>query len=96
MDDPLQVYKMDANKGELKMTKWIKRISVKHLFTEEEDHKSIQESMNKVADTLEKEGFPDVVVRRLRNIPKENAITEANRRLSSMFDYADRNRIWIE
>ena len=38
------------------MTNWRKKIQIKQFLTEKEDHKSVQEAMNKVADELQRHG----------------------------------------
>ena len=78
------------------MTNWRKRVNVKHLFTEEEDYDSVQDSMNKVANTLERENFPRRLIMKFRTIPEEYSLVVANSLLEEMFDYADRERIWLE
>lgn len=80
---------------------WNHRIKIRHLFTENEDHESVQSSMNAIADVLDKDtqfvGFP---VRMFRGIPLGDDILGpvdyANRMLDQLYDFADDNRIWIE
>jgi len=80
---------------------WLHRVKVKHLFTEKEDHKSIQESMNAIADVLNREPcFAGFETRKFRAIPHGDdvfgPVDYANRLLDQMYDYADACRIWIE
>lgn len=75
---------------------WKRKIKVKHLFTEKEDHESIQESMSKIADVLEKENFPKRIVDAARHISKDLPLGHANSVLKDMYDYADTWRVWIE
>jgi len=83
------------------MARWIHRISIKHLFVEEEDHVSVQASMNAIADVLGADshfaGF--FMLKRFRNIPIGDDIMRpvdyANKLLDKLYDYGDRRRIWI-
>lgn len=80
---------------------WKNEVKVKHLFTKEEDLESVQKSMNAVADELKKSGcFIRFSIEQFRSIPAGDdvfgPVDYANRLLNEMYDYADRNRIWIE
>ncbi len=83
------------------MADWKHYIAIKHLITEEEDHKSIQASMNAIADVLDKDvwfsNFSDKI--KFRKIPKGNRVIAcvdyANRLMDKMYDYADKKRIWV-
>jgi transcriptional/translational regulatory protein YebC/TACO1 len=79
---------------------WKRKIRIKHLFTKKEDWKSVQESMNSVADVLDKKYLPRFSTKKFRDIPKDNKYAEpveyANKLLDKLYDYADANRIWIE
>ena len=80
---------------------WNSRVNVKHLFTEEEDHKSVQRSMNAVADVLAASPrFFSFGLREFSAIPKDNdfisPVDYANSLLDLMYDFADEHRIWIE
>ena len=82
------------------MTNWRKKIRIKHLFTEEEDFKSVQKSMNNVADVLEKHfEFKDLIIY-LRNIKKGDEVISccdyANNVLDKVYNVADAENIWIE
>ena len=84
------------------MANWRNKIKLKHLFTDREDHESIQASMNAVADELSAapyfRGF--TARKKFRNIPQGDdvlgPVDYANRLLSQMYDYADEHLIWIE
>ena len=81
--------------------KWLHKVKIKYLFTEDEDHETIQKVMNTIADVLEREPcFKKFNAKSFRKIPKGNsdfsACDYANRRLVRMWDFADRHRIWIE
>ena len=84
------------------MTNWHKKIQVKHLLTESEEHKDIQESMSKIADVLSKhhEFMRSPLIQRMRNIPEgDDVITPsdyANKLLSAMYNIADEEKIWME
>jgi hypothetical protein len=82
--------------------KWRHKINIKHLLTEKEDHKSVQASMNAIADVLDK----DHVIQDLgfntqpfRNIPQGDEyfgpVDYANNMLGRLYDLADVHRIWI-
>jgi hypothetical protein len=83
------------------MAKWTSRVKVKHLLMEKEDHASIQASMTAIADVLAATpAFSGFSVKRFREIPEGDGVISpvdyANRLLDRMYDYADRNLIWIE
>jgi hypothetical protein len=81
---------------------WRDRVRVKHLFTDDEDHETVQATMTAVADVL----VAARCFRGFRDLPKFRAIPQgddvfgpiyyANRLLDAMYNYADDNRIWIE
>jgi len=82
------------------MREWKHKIAIRHLLTEKEDYKSVQESMNKIADVLQKEPcFMKFSIKKFREIPKGDDIMKpvdyANKLLDRMWDYADDNDIWI-
>lgn len=79
---------------------WNYSVKVKYLFTRKEDHKSIQESMNAIADALEGDfAFLGFSFEQWRDIPKGDEffgpVDYANKLLDRLYDYADINRIWI-
>lgn len=84
------------------MANWQNKIKLKHLFTDEEDHNSIQRSMTAIADELDKAPFFQSFLARkkFRDIPKGDDVfgpqDYANKLIEQMYDYADDNRIWIE
>jgi len=83
------------------MARWDYHVKVKHLFTEKEDHASVQKSMNDVADVIQREaGFVGFNVKKFRSIPKGNytfgPLDYANRLLDRMYDFANSHGIWIE
>jgi hypothetical protein len=80
---------------------WRSKVKIKHLFTESEDHASIQECMNKIADVLaETSAFSRFNVTKFREISQGDDVFRpvdyANRLLESLYDFTDDNRIWIE
>jgi hypothetical protein len=83
------------------MAQWKHRVKIKHLFTDEDNHDSIQKTMNSVADILEKNTpFRHFDCSSFRNIPEGDDVfgpsDYAQRYLDRMYDYADLHRIWIE
>ena len=84
------------------MTNWRKKIKIKEFLTDKEDHKSVQESMNKIADVLESHGEFGLtnLATKFRNIPVgDDVITPcdyANKLIGIMYDIADEQEIWIE
>jgi hypothetical protein len=80
-----------------KMNRWLHKVEVKHLLTEEEDYESISKSMNDIADVLSKEEcFKDFEsLDAFKDIPADEYFDYANCLLDEMYDYADANRIWI-
>lgn len=80
---------------------WHHRVKVKYLFTEKEDHTSIQQSATAIADVLDKEiCFWAFDTSAFRNIPEGDQVfgpvDYANKLLDRMYDYADDQRIWLE
>ena len=95
MNTPMNV--MDLLDAAQPRKRWTHTVSVKHLFTEEEDWDSVQNSMNKIADVLEgDEWFKDFSLDEFRDIPKRRPVLYANDLLNDMYNYADENRIWIK
>ncbi len=83
------------------MPKWYLKVKIKHLLTAEEDHETVQDSMNKVADAVEKLScFDSFDAKRFRSIPKGDdffgPLDYANKLLASMYDFADEHRVWIK
>lgn len=81
------------------MSKWNYTVKIKHLFTENEDFESVQESMNAIADVLDNTFFvPRFNTAKFRNMPKDNEYIEpleyANKLLNEWYDFADEYRIW--
>lgn len=82
--------------------RWLHKVKVKHLITEDEDYESVKKSMNEVADILSKEEcFKDFTsIEKFKNFPKEedeeDFVEYANDLLDEMYEYADAWRIWIE
>ena len=82
------------------MTNWRKKIAIKDLLTDKSDWQSIQDSMNKIADILEKHFEFMPVIPQLRDIPKGDDYFSpedyANKILNTMYSIADEERIWID
>ena len=81
------------------MTNWQNRIDLRHLITKKEDHKSVQTSMDAIADAIDASPFFNTFrTVGFRSIP-ENGILRpvecANILMDRMYDYADEHRIWI-
>jgi len=85
------------------MTNWESKVKVKHLLTDREDHRSVQASMNAIADVLEKlpewYGFRRTL-KKFHAIPKGDDVfgpaAYSNKLLDKMYDYANECRIWVE
>lgn len=87
------------------MARWQYHVKMKHLFTRDEDHESVQASMDAIADVIEQspEAFTFLsksLIARMRNIPAGDEIMRpvdyANRLLEYVYDFADEYGIWIE
>lgn len=83
------------------MARWLYHVKIKHLFVEQEDHASIQASMNAIANVLAGElCFSRFNTTKFRAIPAGDdvfgPVDYANRLLAGLYNYADDNRIWIE
>lgn len=83
------------------MANWKHRVKVRHLFTENEDHESVQKSMTAIAEILEKDSyFKNFDVKKFKRIPKGDdvfgPVDYANKLIEKMYNYADDNLIWIE
>lgn len=79
---------------------WKHEVRIKHLFTEQENHKSIQDSMSAVADVLEtKACFDYFDCSKFRSIPQGDDVfgprDYAKVLFDQMYDYADAQRIWL-
>jgi hypothetical protein len=85
------------------MSRWLYTVKIKHLMTEDETRAGVQRDMNAIADALEKEPcfreFNAAQLSNFRNIPKGDdmfgPVDYANLLLERMYNYADRNGIWI-
>ena len=82
------------------MTNWRKHIKIKNLFTENEDHKSIQDSMNEVAKVLTEHFEFRHLIKKFKNIPQGDdyfkPVDYANKLLNEVYNIADYECIWIE
>ena len=83
------------------MTNWRVKVKLTHLFTDDEDHETVQKTMNQVADILESiSAFRMFNAKKFREIPEGDdffgPIDYANNLLNELYDYADQNKIWIE
>jgi len=83
------------------MNRWNSKIKIKHLFTEDEDHESVQESMNAIADVVRNHSaFVLFDTKNFRNIPRGDDVLGptdyANRLLDRLYDFADEHRIWVK
>lgn len=84
------------------MANWRHRVKIRHLFVTEEDHASIQKSMNSIADVLEKDSwFREFhYLEDFHSIPEGDhilgPIAYANQLIDMLYDFCDENLIWIE
>lgn len=83
------------------MTNWRKKITgIRELMTEDEDHDSVQTSMNKIADVLEKHHEFRELTQKFRKIPEGDDFFEpvdyANKLIDEMYNIADGEKIWVE
>lgn len=84
------------------MANWQHRIRIRRLFTKKEDHKSVQESMNAIADVLAADSWFDMfrAQKKFRSIPKGDdtfgPVDYSNKLLSALYDFCDEQLIWIE
>lgn len=79
---------------------WLHKIKIKHLMTEQEDWKTIQDRMSAIADALENDdtwfsGLENTI-RSMRHIPESGALEYANDLLDEMYEYCDYYGIWVE
>ena len=85
---------------EICMRNWKKEIKIKHLFTNDDDHKNVQETMNKIADILKyHDEFSCLDFEEFENIPQNNEpcspLEAANNILDEIYYIADAKGIWI-
>lgn len=77
------------------MTHWKHILHITHLFTESEDPTDILQSMNKIADVIEKyeplDGFDKV-----NDFRGCSDLNKANDLLNQLYDFCDNNHIWVE
>ena len=81
---------------------WAYRVKIKHLFTDKDDHASVQASMSAVADVIKND--PAFIlffgVDKFYEIPQGDDVfgpaDYANRLLEKLYSYADSYRVWIE
>lgn len=84
------------------MPTWLHKVKLQHLFTQEEDHASIQASMNAIADVLKHDDFFFLFreVSKFRTIPTGDEVfgpvDYANKLMGKLYDFADEHRIWID
>lgn len=85
---------------------WYYKIKLKHLFTEKEDHASIQESMSAIAKEIRGQTDPGLRMLfvggwldKFDNIPEGDEyfkpVDYANKLLDQLYNIADRERVWI-
>jgi hypothetical protein len=82
------------------MAKWIAKVKLTHLFTENTDYESVQNSMIAIAKVIESQKcFFGFDTKRFYEIPEGDDVMEpqdfANKLITRMYDFADVNRIWI-
>ena len=79
------------------MRRWLTRVQLRHLITEEETTDAINVSMRAIAAALRKSlAFRSMSRTFLREMDECLEVDEGNELLDAMYDYADEHRIWIE
>lgn len=82
--------------------KWNNKVKIKQLFTKKEDHDSVQKTMVQIADEIKKHNcFIGFDVTEFYKIPNYDdgffkPVEYANKLIAKLYDFADKNRIWIE
>lgn len=77
--------------------RWLSRVQLKHLLTEEETPEAVNASMRAIAAVLRNSSaFRSVDRTFLREMDECTDAYEGNQLLAAMYDYADEHRIWIE
>jgi len=77
---------------------WRHKIKIKHLFTTNEDPESVDKSMREIAAVIESHHwFAAFDATDFYNcLEDDNPLEFANLLLEDLYDYADREKIWIE
>lgn len=86
---------------EIIMANWKHHVKLRQLFTEDEDHASIQASMTAMADVIDAAPcFTGFSTANFRSIPEGDEVIGpvdyANKLLDRIYDFADDHLIWIE
>jgi hypothetical protein len=83
------------------MAKWLGKVKLTHLFTENTDHKSVQEAMISIAKVIESEKcFFGFNTEKFYEVPEGDGVMEpedfANKLIGRVYDFADLHKIWVE
>jgi hypothetical protein len=83
------------------MIKWLNKVKLTHLFTENTDHESVQKSMIDIAKVIEAEKcFFGFDTKRFYEVPEGDGVMEpedfGNKLITKVYDFADIHKIWIE
>jgi NAD-dependent dihydropyrimidine dehydrogenase PreA subunit len=74
---------------------WKHKVKIRHLFTEEETSEAVNQSMTAVGNVLR----ADTWFKNFEHLDRffeVDDLDEANDLLGLMYDYCDRNAIWVE
>jgi hypothetical protein len=82
------------------MAKWLHKIRLKHLMTDNESHAEVQASMILIADVIDRStAFAGFSTTKFRNIPSGDhtfgPVDYANKYLDELYNFADDHHIWI-
>jgi hypothetical protein len=83
------------------MAKWLYKVKLKHVLTEDTDHETVQKNMIAIAKIIEsKKCFFGFDTKRFYEVPKGDGVMEpedfANKLIERIYDFADLHKIWIE
>jgi len=77
---------------------WRHKIKIKHLFTTNEDPESVDKSMRAVRDVIKANPiFNGFDARNFYScLEDDNPLGFANEALDELYDFADREKIWVD
>ena len=81
--------------------RWLHKVKIKQLYTQEETHETLQASLTSIADVLDAEQcFSGFDTTEMRSLPEGDntfkPVNYANVFMDQMYDFADAKHIWIE